>query len=312
MPGFLPNPRALDGRSAIVSASSLLVPGASSAPHPRARRRLAPLLAASLALVTVLGGLPGPAAAATTTVVAPTVAVPTAAATSMAASVRGWINRDRAARGLVPLRNWSALASLAAERATAMAEAGVLSHEVAGSNLTSVLGAHGIQAYSSAEIIGASTYPWGSRAASNIYSLWKASPTHRAIMFSSRYNYVGVAFVYRAATKTTYASVVFSESKDHTGAIARNVSLRRSGTTITFTWTGSDPRLQTHTAGLRSFDVQYRVDAGGWRTIRNDTTHRSLTMHSRPHGHWYSFRVQAADRRGNLSRWTGAKRIWVP
>ena len=44
----------------------------------------------------------------------------------------------------------------------------------------------------------------------------------------------------------------------------------------------------------------------------NDTTSRSLTLGSRPRGHWYSFRVQAADRRGNLSKWTSATRIWVP
>jgi len=311
MPGLLPNPRALDGRSAIASASPLHVPGALSAPLPGARRRLAAFLTASLALATVLGGLPGPAAAAT--IPPPTaIAAPTATATAMAASVLGRLNRDRAARGLFPLRTWSVLASLANERAASMAMTGTMSHDAAGGNVTSVLSARGIQSYGSGEIIGASTYPWGSRAASNVYTLWKGSPTHRAIMFSSRYNYVGVAFVYRAATKTTYASLVFSESKDHTGAAARNLSLRRRGTTITFAWTGHDPRLQTHTAGLRSFDVQYRVDGGGWRTIRNDTTHRSLTMHGRPHGHWYSFRVQAADRRGNLSRWTGAKRIWVP
>ena len=131
-------------------------------------------------------------------------------------------------------------------------------------------------------------------------------------MFSSSYNYVGIGFAYRSATKTTYASVVFTDSKDHTAPTARNVSLTRSGTTIRFAWTGADPRLQTRTAGLRSFDVQYRVGTGAWRTIRNDTTARSLTLYNRAHGHWYSFRVQSADRRGNLSKWTSATRVWVP
>ena len=105
---------------------------------------------------------------------------------------------------------------------------------------------------------------------------------------------------------------MFSESKDHTAPTARNVSLTRTGTTIRFAWTGADRRLQTHTAGLRSFDVRYRVDSGTWRTIRNDTTAKALTLYSRPHGHWYSFRVQSADRRGNLSKWTSTIRIWVP
>jgi hypothetical protein len=131
-------------------------------------------------------------------------------------------------------------------------------------------------------------------------------------MFSARYNYVGVGFAYRSASNTTYASVVFAESKDHTAAVAKNGTLSRTGTTVRFSWSGYDPRLQTHTAGLRSFDVLYRVDGGTWRTIRNDTTSTALTLYSRPHGHWYGFRVQAADRRGNLSRWTSAKRVWVP
>ena len=39
--------------------------------------------------------------------------------------------------------------------------------------------------------------------------------------------------------------------------------------------------LQTHTAGLRDFDVQYRIDSGSWRTLRNDTTTRSLTLTDR-------------------------------
>ena len=263
---------------------------------------MAALLAASLALLVMLGGMPGPAAAATTTSTADTIS----------SAVLGWLNRDRAARGLVPLRNWTPLKSMAADRAARMAEADTLSHAAAGGNVGTELSVRGLQWYGYGEIIGASTYPWGSQAAANIYSLWKASSSHRPIMFSARYNYVGVGFIYRSASNTTYASIVFAESKDHTGAVARNGTLSRTGTTVRFAWSGHDPRLQTHTAGLRSFDVQYRVDGGTWRTIRNDTTRTALTLASRSHGHWYGFRVQAADRRGNLSRWTSEKRVWVP
>ncbi len=248
----------------------------------------------------MLGGLPGPTAAATST------------ADAMAVSVLSWLNRDRVARGLVPLRNWTALRTLATDRATRMASRGTLSHAAAGGNVGTALTARGIAWYSFGDIIGASGYPWGSQAASNIYGLWKGSSTHRSIMFSARYNYVGVGFAYRSSTRTTYASVVFTESVDHTRPVARNVSLALSGTTVKFAWSGYDPRLQTHTAGLRSFDVQYRVDDGTWRTIRNDTTATALSLSDRPRGHWYGFRVQAADRRGNLSRWTTEGRVWVP
>jgi uncharacterized protein YkwD len=295
----------------IAAASILHVPSAPSAPRPRARRRLAGLSITSLALVAMLGTMPGQAAAATT---APSTATVSASSSApiMAASVLSWLNRDRVARGLVPLRSWSALTALATGRAGSMAATGILSHQAAGGSVGPALTARGIQWYRFGEIIGASTYPWGGQAANNIYSLWKASPTHRPLMFSASYNYVGIGFAYRSATNTTYASVVFSESKDHTAPVAHNETLSRSGTAISFAWSGSDPRLQTRTAGLRSFDVQYRVDDGTWRTIRNDTTTRSLTLGSRQSGHWYSFRVQAADRRGNLSPWTSATRVWVP
>lgn len=248
----------------------------------------------------MLGGLPVPAAAATST------------ADSMAAMVLSWLNRDRAAMGLVPLRGWTSLNTLASGRAARMASLDKLSHEAAGGNVGTALTSRGIQWYGFGETIGASSYSWGSGAAGNIYGLWNGSTVHRSIMFSARFNYVGMGFAYRAETRTTYASVVFTESVDHTGASARNVSLTRSGTKVMFSWSGYDPRLQTHTAGLRSFDVQYRVDGGTWRTIRNDTTLKALSLSNRARGHWYGFRVQAADRRGNLGRWTTESRIWVP
>ena len=186
---------------------------------------------------------------------------------SMAASVLSWLNRDRTARGLVPLRAWTSLSTLATERAGRMAATGKLSHDAAGGNVGTALTARGIQWYGFGEIIGASGYPWGSQAAANIYGLWKGSSVHRSIMFSSTYNYVGIGFAYRSATNTTYASVVFTESKDHTRPSARNVSITRSGTTVKFAWSGYDPRLQTHTAGLRSFDVAV---PDGWRRVAHD------------------------------------------
>lgn len=193
-----------------------------------------------------------------------------------------------------------------------MARLGTLSHAAAGGNLGSALTARGIQWYTHGETIGRTFMPWGSMAASSIYDLWKGSAAHRAILFSGTFNYIGAGVAYRSADGTTYASVVVTESRDHTRPVARNGSLGRSGTTLTFRWSGYDPRLQTHTAGLRSFDVQLRRDGGTWHTIRNDTTATSLVLRDRARGHWYSLRVQAADRRGTLSRWTSEIRIWVP
>ncbi len=261
------------------------------------------LLATSLALLTLLASLPGPAAAATSA---------TSTSSSMATSVLTWLNRDRVAKGLVPLRSYTSVAALAKDRAARMAARNTLSHSAAGGNVGSALTARGLQWYAFGEIIGVSTYPVGGQAAANIYAMWKASPVHRSIMFSKGYNYVGIGFAYRSSSKSTFASVVFTDSVDHTRAVAANGTLSRAGDTVTFAWSGYDPRLQRRTAGLRSFDVQYRVDAGSWRTIRNDTTATTLTLSDRAGGHWYGFRVQAADRRGNLSPWTSESRVWVP
>jgi len=284
-----------------MSTASLVVHARPDRSHrfaqPGLRRRVGILLAASLAALTMLSTVSAPAGAST--------------ATDMAAQIVRSMNADRVARGLVPYRSWTATTKLATDRAARMASRNTLSHTAAGGNVGSALTSRGIQWYSYGEAIGATGYPYGSKAASHLYSMWKGSSAHRALLFSARFNYVGVGIVYKSSTRTTWASVIFTESRDHTGAIASNGTLGQKGDTITFAWSGHDPRLQTHTAGLRSFDVQYRIDGGIWRTLRNDTTATSLTLSDRPRG-TYGFRVQAADRRGTLGRWTSEVRVAVP
>lgn len=275
----------------------------------------------TLLLTTLLALLlAAPAAASAAVEPSATAAAATAASTSttattasaMARDLLTWINRDRVAAGLRVLRSWPAMASLANQRAANMAASGTLSHQAAGGDPGAALTARHLQWYSYGEIIGESSYGWGYAAAANLYSMWKASPVHHSIMFSATYNYVGVGIA-RAANGSTWASILFTESVDHTPPVARTGSLTLiRGTSIHFTWSGADPLLQTHTAGLRSFDVLYRVDSGAWHLIRNDTTMTWLGLSNRAHRHYYSFRVQAADRRGNLSAWTPIKRIWVP
>jgi uncharacterized protein YkwD len=222
------------------------------------------------------------------------------------------MNADRSRAGLVPYRRWMPLAVVAGHRASRMASKNVLSHSAAGPNLGSELTSNGAQWYTWGEAIGWTSYHWGSKAAANLYSMWKASAPHRALMMSAGFNYVGIGVAYRSSNGRTFASIVFSDSKDHTGATASHGAIAASGTTLGFGWTGWDPKLQKRTAGLRSFDLQYRVDSGGWSTIRNDTTTTSISLADRARGHWYGFRVQAADLRGNLGKWTSETRVWVP
>ena len=143
-----------------------------------------------------------------------------------------------------------------------------------------------------------SSYPWGSKAAAHLYRMWKASAGHRAMMMSTTYNYVGIG-VARASNGSTWASIVFSDSSDHTGRWAATVR-PRSGRTLTYAWRGVDPALQT--PGGRAPLVRPPGPRGDRRGGRSATTrrHATSTLADRARGHWYGFRVQAADRRGSL------------
>jgi uncharacterized protein YkwD len=237
---------------------------------------------------------------------------PVAAASSspaaMAAEVTSMINRARTAQGLVPYKPWPVLAAIATDRAQRLVSTQILTH---GQSINPALDAAGLQWYGWGEIIGYTTYPVGSQAVGNLYAMWDASPSHHPLMFSGTYNYVGVGFSTDPSGKT-WSSIVFSETVDHTSPVAYTTGIRRTGTTLFYSWAGRDRILQTHTAGLRSFDLQYRVDRGLWRTIRSNTTTMAIRLARRAHGHTYAFRVRSRDRRGNLSAWTVAARIRVP
>lgn len=257
------------------------------------------LLAFALVLVAVIGwaGAPSPARAATDP--------------SMAASTLASMNRDRIARGLRSYRIDTRLIAIAQVHADAMAASGVLSHWTGGSSVCDAVEARSIAWYGCGEDIGTTDAAWGLPAAEWLYGLWRASPSHWAAMMSPDYNYVGIAFALRS-DGSTYASIVFLEGPDRTRPKAGMTTRSRSGTTVRFGWAGSDPRLQTHTAGLRDFNVRYRVDNGTWHRIRTATTATSITLRYRAHGHSYWISVQSRDRRGNLSPWSTPSRIWVP
>jgi uncharacterized protein YkwD len=269
--------------------------------RPPLRRRLSMLLAAALTVGLVTAASPIPTVG--------TTAIDTADGTTT--SILASMNAGRTAHGLVPYQAWTTLAALAAERAAQMAAVGRLSHDIAGEDIGQSLTSRGIGWLGYGEIIARSSFPSGTAAADNVYAMWKASPPHLSIMFSATYNYVGIGTA-QSADGTTWVAAIMTESRDHTAPVARNRFLTRSGRDVTFTWSGFDRQLQTHTAGLRSFDVQVRRDNGSWSTLRDNTTRTRTIVADRARGHWYGFRVQAADRRGTLSQWTSEIRIWVP
>jgi uncharacterized protein YkwD len=241
-------------------------------------------------------------------------AAPASAATSAAdaeAMIISWINKDRSAAGLAPFRSDADLATIAGIRAQRMASANVMNHSVGG-NLSAQLNWFDVTWYRYGENVGWSTYAWTVEAAQNIYKGWKASPPHKKLLMSTRFNYIGLGLAYRSSNKRTYASAVMAETNDHTNAYAKINRTSRSGDDIRWEWSGYDPRLQTHTAGLRDFDVQYRVGSGSWATLRNDSKYGTLDLKNRTGGRYYGIRVRATDRRGNVGPWTPESRIWVP
>jgi uncharacterized protein YkwD len=225
--------------------------------------------------------------------------------------VIGWINSARSARGLVPLRYDTDLAVISGVRASRMAAANVMSHSVGG-NLAAQLGAYRVQWYRYGEDIGYSTATWPESSARGIFNAWMRSAPHRALILSNRFNYIGVGLAYRSSNHRTFASAVFAETTDHTRPVSRMTSGTRTGDDVRWTWTGADVRLQTHTAGLRDFDIQYRVGYGTWRLLRDNTKAYGITIADRPHGQSYALRVRGTDQRGNVGAWSAEKRIWVP
>ena len=231
-----------------------------------------------------------------------------ATATSPELQIMTWVNRARATRGLVPLRSDPRLWGLADDRAAAMAALGVLSHGVAGS-LQEGINERGIRWYGFGEVIAYST-GLGSAGAEALFRLWASSPPHWELLMSGSFNYLGIGLA--PSGSVTFGSMVLTESRDRTGARAAMVKASVSGDDIRWSWRGSDPLLQSHTAGLRDFAVQQRTDRGSWVTVMSSTASTARTVANRVGGHWYGLRVRARDRAGNVGPWSAELRAWVP
>jgi uncharacterized protein YkwD len=273
------------------------------------RHALIGLLLAAMAASTTIG--PAAVSASSSTPSSSTSTPTSPTARTVEGYLISWVNRDRQARGLRPLRLWTPLRNVATMRAETLASLGTLSHTAAG-NLSSQLTSAGVPYYTWGEDLGWSSYPWGYDVAKSLYGMWKRSSSHWALLMSTRFNYFGVGLAYRWSAHATYASIVFTESPDHTPPSARIVDRARSGTTVWFRWRGYDPRLQTHTAGVRNFDVMVKTGSGSWQLIRSGTTSTSISLYSRPHGRYTYLSVRARDWRGNVGRWSAAVGIYVP
>ena len=169
-------------------------------------RRLSPL---ALVFLLVIGLAPATAAAGT----------PTDAQISAAEqSVLTLTNRRRASAGLVALRWDSRLAELAGDRAAYMARTGQFSHtQSGGTDVFDMIAGAGIKWYGAGEIIAWNTAAALDYSAAFAVKGWMGSPSHKAIVMSKGYNYVGFGLAISESGKRYWAGV-YMKGPDRTGA----------------------------------------------------------------------------------------------
>jgi uncharacterized protein YkwD len=259
-------------------------------------RRFSPLALACILLV----GL-APAATA-----AETADVSGAAMAAAEKSVLTLTNRRRASAGLVGLRWDDRLAKLARERAVYMAKTGQFSHTQSnGTDVFDLIVDAGIKWYGAGEIIAWNTAAPLDYSAAFAVQGWMGSPSHRAIVMSTGYNYVGFGLAIASNGKRYWAGV-YLKGPDRTGAWAkvtnaakRNLSSRY--VRVWVKWTGGDVRLQVLTSGLRYYQIQRRRNGGYWYDY--GTTTSTSTVRRWIRNSTYEFRVRSRDKAGNWGVW---------
>jgi uncharacterized protein YkwD len=215
-------------------------------------------------------------------------------------------NKRRTDRGLIKLRLDARLTVLARDRAQYMADTGRFSHtQSGGTDVFDMIQAAGIRWYAAGEIIAWNTAGPLDYSAAFAVQGWMGSPSHKAIVLSDDYNYVGFGLAV-ASDGTRYWAGVYLRGPDRTGGYTKagsfskvNLSARWARGTVR--WSGGDIRLQVLTAGHRYFQVQWRQAGGSWHN-HGTTTARSLTKWWR-RGWLYEVRIRERDRNGNWGSW---------
>jgi uncharacterized protein YkwD len=214
-------------------------------------------------------------------------------------------NRQRANVGLVAYRVDPDLMAIARGRALVMAANDELNHtEPDGRKVWDYLSDANITYYAGGEIIAWNNYPTQYSAAIAM-NAWMGSPGHHDAIVSPDYNYAGFGAAVSATGRRYYAGL-FVKERDETGAIARfgtisKRSVDRRHTRVTLRWSGTDPRLQVMTAGLRYYQVQRRRVGGEWHSWTVTTATRRTVTWLKTYDR--EVRVRARDRAGNWGPW---------
>jgi hypothetical protein len=217
------------------------------------------------------------------------------------------MNYERTKRGLVALRLDTRLAAIARDRSEYQARTGDADHTQGSKNVFDFINAAGIKWYAAGEIIAQNRYyPSVEDSAATAIKGWLGSSTHRSILLSKGYNYVGFGYAMNPDNQRRYWTGVFMKGPDRTAPVAQieGVSKRASSggyVAVKVRWSGADRRLQVLTSGLRYFQVQRRRVGGTWRSWPT-TTNTEKTIHWYP-GTDREIRVRSRDRAGNWSKW---------
>jgi uncharacterized protein YkwD len=221
-------------------------------------------------------------------------------------ALQSLVNDKRSSLGLVALRWDSRVAELARERAEYMAATGHFSHQEAdGEDVFDKIADSGITWYGAGEIIAWNNAEDLDASAAFAMQGWMNSPSHKAIIVSKGYNYVGFGMAIGEGGKRYWAGV-FLKGPDRTGAWTKVISVAKrvvdaDTTKVFIRWDGNDTKLQVLTSGLRYYQIARRINGGSWAAY--GTTTSETTTKYWPRGWTVEFMVRARDKAGNWSTW---------
>ncbi len=218
------------------------------------------------------------------------------------------VNAERGSHGLVALEFDPDVMAIARQRAETMAGTDLLSHtNPDGSSVFDVIVQAGIPWFGAGEVIGWNSYPSEADSTAEVVAAWLVSPSHRAVLLSADFNYVGFGVAVSPITGYRYYAGVFLRRTDRTSAWVKAgttsvVPFDVTRSRVTVRWTGGDPLLQVLTAGVQDYEIQRRVVGGAWRAL-GLRTGTSVTE-TLPRARTYQYRIRARDKAANIGTWT--------
>ena len=139
------------------------------------------------------------------------------------------MNYERTKRGLVALRLDTRLAAIARDRSEYQARTGDADHTQGSRNVFDFIQSAGIKWYAAGEIIAQNRYyPSVEDSAAAAIKGWLGSSTHRSIMLSKGYNYVGFGYAMNPDNQRRYWTGVFLKGPDRTAPVAQFEGVSKS------------------------------------------------------------------------------------